>query len=240
MKFSPVMPAGGRARDTRVQVRAVLDQLPGEVEAGHGARPLRRRPVAAGDACLAHPGQLVQGGPAAWGGVRVGAAVQQIGSQLVVGAADGQQKRVQSGIGGPTSLDATGGQGRVDGQLLVEVRAGLQQGLDDIDLSLARREQQRGEPTRRPCAQIGAVGRQGGDDRRVAFGRGPHQCRLGPPVFVGVDVGTRVQQQRHGVDAARSRRGHQRRLAFHQRGVRVGARLQQRSDDGAVSDDTGQ
>ena len=233
--------AGRRPRrHTHVQVRAMRNQLPGELEARHGARPSRCRIVAAGDARLTHPGELVQRGPAARRGIGVGAAIQQIGRQLEVGAAGGKQKRVQPGVRGPTLHDATGGQGRVDRQLLVQVRAGFQQRLDHVNLSLARREQQRREPPVRPCAQVRPVGHQGGNGRGVALGRGPHQCGLPLPVLMRVGVGAGVEQQLDCLDVAGPRRGHQRRLALHARRVRVGARVEQRRNHGGVAVDAGE
>ena len=63
-------------RDSRVQVCALRDQLAGELEAGRVPRALRGGVVAARDAGLAHPAELVQRGPAARRGVGVGAAIQ--------------------------------------------------------------------------------------------------------------------------------------------------------------------
>jgi hypothetical protein len=65
----------------------------------------------------------------------------------------------------------------------------------------------------------------------MIFGRRPHQRGLPLPGFTRVDLCSAIEQQLDGVGLSRPRREHQDRLAVRIRGIRVGARLQQRIDD---------
>ncbi len=71
----------------------------------------------------------------------------------------------------------------------------------------------------------------------VPFGRRPHERVLPTSRLFRVNVGAARQQHAHGIDLARPRGRHQHRLAARQRGVRVGAGIEEARDDRGVAVD---
>jgi hypothetical protein len=66
----------------------------------------------------------------------------------------------------------------------------------------------------RAHVRVGAGLQQGVDDLDVPLGRGPHQRRLMPRRLDGIRIAAALEEQGHGLDAARARRGHQRRFTL--------------------------
>ena len=65
---------------------------------------------------------------------------------------------------------------------------------------------------------------------RMRLVGGPHQSRGSAQLVLGIHVGMLIQQHSDGVQIARARHQHQRRLAFRPELIRVGAGLQQLLD----------
>jgi hypothetical protein len=74
---------------------------------------------------------------------------------------------------------------------------------------------------------------------RLQLRTGPHQGRLPRPAFLGVDVGTGVDQQLGCVDLTRPHDEHQRRFALGIRRVGIDARRQQLADHRLRADQSG-
>ncbi len=97
------------------------------------------------------------------------------------------------------------------------------------------RKQQRREPAVRPGVDVRAVGDQRLHDRRVSVCRGPHERGLTAPCFLRIDGGSARDQQVHALDAAGPRRSHQRRFPFRAGRIRIGAAAEQQIDDRRIA-----
>ena len=153
------------------------------------------------------------------------------------------------------------------GRGVVHIGAAIEQQPCRLDIAAHRREQQcraaarldgvrvllRGLHARRPLIEhhrqaphhrarlhVGAVLEQHFDDVRMTLGRSPHQRRLLPLRFGGVDICFSRQQRAHDRDVAGASRAHQRRDARIGRRIRVGAARQQALDDSGVAVFAGQ
>ena len=75
--------------------------------------------------------------------------------------------------------------------------------------------------------KVGAGLQKDADRAGVPLRGCPHQCRLSPPLFDGVDVGTVFDQYVNGIDDADSSHRHQWGFPLTRRVVRVGASVEQ-------------
>ena len=173
--------------------------------------------------------------------IDIGAGPDQIGREIVVQVLEREHKRRHAlgvdhvGIGAgfherPRAVDAAFARGvvqRREAALVHVLGPGL---VDDLARPLADGAVR---------VERGAIRREEAHHVGVAARRGPHQGRLAAEVFDGVDVGTRIDEQLRGLDTARARDGHQRRLALGVAEVRVGAGCEQGLEDGDITGDGG-
>ena len=171
--------------------------------------------------------------PASRCGVRIGAALEEHGRQLIVRVSCGDEKCVD-----PHLRSGRSGAGcRVGGHTLkgiVGIRPRVEQGHRGVDLPLSRGEEERREADLRPVVDVGAAADEHPHDVHVALGGGPHQRGLSAPALLGVDLGAAVEQERGRVHAARARGRHEHGFAV-ERGGGIGARGQQACGDRRVA-----
>ncbi len=131
----------------------------------------------------------------------------------------------------------------------VQVRAGRDEPPHDAFVAIARGPHQRREAAGgvvrvlavRQHVHVGlrvrirACREQRVDDRLVPFGRGPHQRRLLLEGLLRVRVRAVGEQQAHGFETTRLRRGHQRRLAVGMCEVGARAGIEQRLHDARIA-----
>ena len=209
IELSVVTPMPGRSGDARVELRALRHQRADELEAVQVARALGRRVVAAGDAGLAHPRHLMEGGVALRRGVGIRAAIEQPCGELVVRVARGEQERVRARLARPSAFRVRSSARRAHRQRVVHAWRRRQQRLHRGDAAVTRGEQQRREaPARTRCTSAPAATRAR-DHGRMAFGRRPHQRRLPAPALLGVRIRAVREQRLHGVHLAGARGHHQ-------------------------------
>ena len=119
--------------------------------------------------------------------------------------------------------------------------SGRQQHVERPQTAFPGREQQRREAPRGPRVQVGAACDQRPRRARVVLRGRPHQRRLAPPAFDGVDLGAMLEQHRDGgYDAGSAQRRHQRRLTLARRAVRVGPGLEQHPEHAGTAVGGGQ
>ena len=178
--------------------------------------------------------------------VRIGPLGEQEGGQRTVAAV---RRDVQRGV--------------AVGRRVVHVRAGGDQQPCRFQIAGPRGEQQRGAAAQRYLLERDAPRRRPGGaaaahvvdpppgagagvdvrtvleerprDCRMPVRHGPHQGRLAAGALGGVHARAGVQQRVHRLQAARSRRRHQRGLAAGKRPRRIGAGRQQALDERAVA-----
>ena len=228
------MPRFGRRRHSRVHVGAACDELSDELEAVDVAGSLRCRIVASVQADLAHGGDLMQRRPPLRRGVRIGARVEQHQRQLVVRVARRQQKRVESSRV-PPEPPRRGRQRRPPGSAsLTLAPAAISAFATSSRPSRTANRNGVKPPVERAFTSAPRSTRVS-HDWRVAFGGRPHQRRLPPARLLRVDVRAVRQQQLDGLETARPRGRHQGGFTTWQGGVRVGAGVEQQTDQRRVA-----
>ena len=181
----------------------------------------------------------MQSGPALLGRVRIGPPLDKILRQREVAVHHRQDQG--AGAHGRVSTGAIHvvlGGDRPD--RVVHVGAGFEECAHRLGLARADGVQQRRPAGGRALVDVRAQLDQCVDGGRMVLCRGPVQRRLAAPALPCTQVGAAGQQQSQYVDVAGARRRHQYRLAFRQRGVRVGAGVEERLDDRSVPAASGQ
>ncbi len=248
-----------------IQVRPASGQLMHEFQAGDVARRIGRR-VGVARRNSAGRRHRVQGCVAdRVCRVRVRACFQKIGTQFEVAVLD---RQVQGRGTGP-QLRAVAAMAPVRVWLDApgHVRARFHKGLDDSQVAVPYREEQRRESRVQSCLEFGTCLDQFRNDLRVTFCRRPDQGRLcrfrlevengGVPhagqerigaraflpshaVNLYVKVGAAGEQRFHRPEPPCSGCGHQGGLAPRQAGVRVRSRIQEQCDQRPVPVGAGQ
>jgi hypothetical protein len=117
---------------------------------------------------------------------------------------------------------------------LAQPGASSEQRLDDLGIAGAHGKQERREPQLAAAlgVNVGTRLQQRADRVEMTLAGRPHQRRLPAPLFLDVDVGSAIDEERQHFRIAGARRGHQHRLAFFAGRVHVSARFEQCFDDG--------
>ncbi len=144
--------------------------------------------------------------------VRVGAAIQQPGGELVVRIRGREQEHVRSRV--RWRWRRVLWRALPNRQRVVHVCAGLDQRVHRRDSAFASGKQNCGESSIRTRAHVGATRHERLDDRGVPLRRGPHQRGLTAPLFFHVGIGAARKQQVDGIDFPRASRHHERGLSF--------------------------